>query len=349
VCDSSDQAGDCGSERGILRNHPASARILRRWRELTGGKVVRDSDRRTVVACSGGADSVALAVVLACVEPKPTLVHVVHDIRDDGSAEVDRDAVKGLAVQLGCQFDERSVLVKALGGNLESNAREARYAALCDMAAKAGAGYIATGHHSDDQLETVLMNLIRGSGVRGMSGVSPKREMGTVHVVRPMLEVTREEIEVLCGLAGASWQHDHTNDDEGYLRNRVRHSVIPVLKEVEPDIALRASGLARSSRETSEVLGNLIDDQIASAAVRKGTEWAWEREFLRVQPAACLGELLFVYVREVLSGVGADSIGRRAIDGVIRGIKSDATDPRVHRVGPIVVHVRAREVVISDT
>jgi tRNA(Ile)-lysidine synthase len=332
---------------GISRNHPVAARILRRWRELTGGKSVRDTERRAVVACSGGADSVALALVLSLIEPKPILGHVVHDIRDDGSAIGDRDTVAGLARTLGCGFVERRVEVAGLDGNLEHNARVARYRALSEIAEEVGVGFIATGHHSDDQLETMLMHLMRGTGVRGMGGVSPIREMGAIKIARPMLEVTRADIEGLCTEAGHGWRHDHTNDDLGYLRNRVRSELIPVLRKIEPEIALRASGLADSCRATSGVVEQIVRDGLVGDGERTGLDWSWSRQVLRGQPEAVLAELMFVYVREVLDGVGADTINRRVIEGVVRAIKSEDTDPHVHRVGPIVVDVDARKVAIS--
>jgi len=281
------------------------------------------------------------------VEPKPIVAHVVHDIRDDESVLADRDAVKRLASLLGCAFVERAVLVKDRAGNLEHNAREARYGMLCEIANDVGAKFIVTGHHSDDQLETVLMSLIRGAGIRGMGGMSAIREMGDVTLVRPMLEVSRDEIEALCIEAGLSWQHDHTNDDEGYLRNRIRHSVVPMLREIEPEVAMRASGAARSCREANELIERVVRSGIVLQATQAEDEWSWTRDSLRDEPEAVLGELVFVFVRDVLGSVGADAISRRAIEGYVRAVKSDDTDPREHRIGPIVVHVQARTVVIS--
>ena len=300
-----------------------------------------------MVACSGGADSVLLAAVLAGVEPKPILAHVVHDIREDGSAQSDRDAVKVLADKLGCEFVERSVRVKGLGGNLEENAREARYAALCEISVEVGACVIVTGHHSDDQLETVLMHLIRGAGIRGMGGMSAKREMGSVSIVRPMLDVTRDEVEQLCTEVGLDWVHDLTNDDVGYLRNRIRHSVMTVLREIEPEVSKRAAGFVRSCQEANELVEEAVSDGLALRAKRDAETWSWARDDLREQPRAALAELIFVYVRDVLDGVGADSINRRSIEAYVRAVKSEDTDPHTHRVGPIVVDVQARNVVIS--
>lgn len=332
----------------ISRKHAVAARILRRWRELTGGKFVRDMDRRTVVACSGGADSVGLAAALASVEIKPIIGHVVHDIRDSELALRDRDAVKALAQRLGCDYCERRIHVVEQAGNLENNARYARYEALCEIADEVQSGVIVTGHHADDQLETVLMRMMRGTGMRGMGGVSPVRVIGRVEVVRPMLEITREQIEGYCQDVGLDWQHDHTNDDEGYLRNRIRHAVLPMLREIEPEIAVRVSNLARSCRATNNVVEQVVRDGVVGTASKDGKVWSWGRDELRDQPEAVLAELVFVYVRDVLGGVGVDLIKREAIEMMVRGIKSSDTDPREHRVGPMVVHVQARSVVISD-
>ena len=331
----------------ISRNHPVAARILRRWRALTGGKAVRDVDRRTVVACSGGADSVVLAAVLAAVEPRATIAHVVHDLRGDGSAQRDRDAVKGLAAVLECDFVERAVAVKGAGGNLEGSARRLRYKALEEMACEVGAGFVATGHHGDDQVETVLMRMMRGSGVRGMGGIGERVEMGDVVVVRAMLDVWRVEIEALCVEWGLEWVHDATNDDVGYLRNRIRHEVMPMLREIEPGIGDKVGGFARSCGQTSDFLARAVREGVGSEAHRDGDRWRWERARLRRAHRAELAELMFVFVEDVLGRVGADSMGRRAVEACVLAIKSEDTDPCVHRVGPIVVRVDARIVVFS--
>ncbi len=291
-------------------------------------------------------DSVALAAVLALVEPKPVIVHVEHDVRDDGSAQMDRDLVEGLAERLGCDIVCERVAVRGLGGNLEHNAREARYRVLSEVARAHGIKYVVTGHHGDDQLETVLMHLIRGSGVRGMGGMSERRTLEEgVELVRPMLGVSREEIEGLCAEHGLEWREDPTNADEGYLRNRLRAKVLPVLKEIEPRAVERAAGSARSCRRAGELIEAAVRDGVVSAAKRKDGAWSWGRDALRGEPAAVLGELMFVFVRDELGGQGADSMTRRAVEDAVGAIKSDGTDPRVHRVGPMVVEVRAGEVV----
>ncbi len=149
-----------------------------------GGPRGGDSHRRTVIACSGGADSSALVIALAAglgVRARDVLVvgHVVHDLRSRGEALADRDAVRALAERLGLEFVEREVRVRGeWGGNLEALARRARYAALGEMAREAGCGFVATAHHADDQMESVLMALVRGAGLRGLAGIRVKRGLG---------------------------------------------------------------------------------------------------------------------------------------------------------------------------
>ncbi|MEX0876364.1 MAG: tRNA lysidine(34) synthetase TilS, partial [Phycisphaerales bacterium] len=347
VGDERNMAGRGGGGGAIQRDHPVVARILRRWRELTGGRRVRDEDRRTLVACSGGADSVALAVALATVTPKPVLGHVLHDIRDAAIAGADRESVECLSDRLGCGFAERSVFVRDEPGNLEANARRARYPALAEMAGEHGCRFVATGHHADDQLETVLMHLMRGTGIRGLRGVLASRPQGEVEIVRPMLEVTREEIEQLCTTAGLSWRHDHTNDDHGHLRNRIRHTLTPTLKRIEPDIARRASGLACVCAQVTELLSSLVDERLMPSVEIEGGEWSWGRDALRDQQDALLAELLRVYAQRVCLGSGMDTMGREQIEGCVGSIKSDETDPSTHRVGPMVVRIDAHRVRIE--
>lgn len=342
-----ESGSDASSVAQILRKDGVAARILRRWRALTGGKGVRDVDRRTLVACSGGADSVLLAAVLCSVNPKAVIGHVVHDLREDGSAQRDRDAVKRLAEGLGCGYVERRVAVREAGGNVEANARRLRYLALEEMGDEVGACCVATGHHGDDQLETVLMRMMRGTGVRGLRGIGERVEMGEMVVVRPMLGVSRAEIEGVCQRAGLGWVHDATNDDVGLLRNRIRHGVLPILRAIEPGLGAKVTGMARSCWEVNDFFEAYVREGIGHEADRDGRVWSWDRDRLRGEHGAVLGELMFVYVDEAMGGVGADSMGRRAVEGCVGAIKSEATDPCEHRVGPIVARVTARRVVFS--
>ncbi len=165
-------------------------------------------------AVSGGADSLALLVLAAAHSTDVTAWHVDHGLREGSSAEA--RIVYDIAISLGAKFESRTVVVEA-GSNLEARARETRFAVLPID--------ITTGHTADDQAETVLVNLLRGAGMRGMSGM----KSGPSH---PILNLRRSETVALCEALGISVFHDPSNDDDRFQRNRIRHEVLPLLQSV---------------------------------------------------------------------------------------------------------------------
>lgn len=189
-----------------------------------------------LVACSGGADSLALAATTAFVAPRLGLragaVVVDHRLQV-GSDQVAADAAARCRALGLDPVEVRSVQV-ATGpgsGGPEAAARDARYAALAEAADETGAVAIVLGHTADDQAESVLLGLARGSGARSLSGM--RAQVGRVH--RPLLGLRRTETEDVCRAAGVGWWTDPTNAAEGPdapLRSRVRTSVVPVLDDV---------------------------------------------------------------------------------------------------------------------
>lgn len=189
-----------------------------------------------LVACSGGADSLALAVTTAFVAPRLGLragaVVVDHGLQV-GSEEVAADAAARCGALGLTPVDVRSVQV-ATGpgtGGPEAAARDARYAALAAVADETGAVAILLGHTADDQAESVLLGLARGSGARSLSGMRP--QVGRVH--RPLLGLRRTETEDVCRAAGIGWWTDPTNagdSPDAPLRSRVRATVVPLLDDV---------------------------------------------------------------------------------------------------------------------
>ncbi|MDQ7013180.1 MAG: tRNA lysidine(34) synthetase TilS [Planctomycetota bacterium] len=311
-----------------VRREPAARRIVRSWRALTGGRAVVDADRRTLVACSGGADSTALAVVLAATGAGGVVLgHVVHDFRDGAETAAERDRVAGLAARLGVGFVETSVAVRGHVGNAEGNARRARYRELERLAFEAGCPFVATGHHADDQLETVLMGLLRGAGVGGLGGVRPRRALGVngakgsrgVELVRPMLEVGRADAERLCACAGVDWATDPTNADLSRFRAAIRHSVLPGLAKIRPTGAARAVESARQMREISDLLETLAGALLARAA-RDGGAICWERSELAGAHPAVASAALRLGFAQLHGGRLADRLAARSVRRVVEAI-----------------------------
>lgn len=184
---------------------------------------------RVLVGVSGGADSVALLLVLHELGYACGVAHLDHGTRGGGSAE-DATFVGALALRLGCPFFVYREAIRASDGrSFEMAAREARYGFFLRTAREQGYDALATGHHADDQAETVLLRLMRGTGPVGLGGIAPCRVQEGVRIVRPLLEQSRGDLVAWLRVRGEAWCEDHTNADTALLRNRVRHDLLPYL------------------------------------------------------------------------------------------------------------------------
>lgn len=199
-----------------------------------------------LLAVSGGPDSVAMLDFFAR-QARPrrlklTVCHINHKLRG-AAADADAAFVKKLGAKYGIVTLVHSADVKKLaeraGTGTEHAARAARYRLLSAAALKKGCGFVATAHHADDHAETMLLNLLRGTEPRGLLGIPVSRELcrkgrARVTLIRPMLGVTRKEIEAYLAANALPSRRDHTNDDEKYRRNWVRKTLLPLLEKKQP-------------------------------------------------------------------------------------------------------------------
>lgn len=200
-------------------------------------------DAAILVGCSGGADSLALAHALHALSAERSWRVVAAYVHHGLRAEADSEAARlGALMQAwGMPFRTARIDVAAearrTGRSPEEAARDARYAALNAIAADLGATTLALGHHADDQIETVLFRLTRGSALPGLLGIPvTRRQTPGPRIVRPLLAITRLEIEAYLVRQGLSFFEDETNQEEAIPRNRLRHQVVPVLKELNPSL-----------------------------------------------------------------------------------------------------------------
>lgn len=276
------------------KSDPTVRRVLTRWRSLTGGAASRDADRRTLVALSGGADSSALLLALSTQSRHVVAAHIVHDMRSAADSEADRAACEGLCRALGVTFVSASVSVRGQG-NVEAVARRERYRSLMDLAQQAGCRFIATGHQAQDQLETVLMRVLRGAGPRGLRGIAARRGVGAdIAIVRPMLELTRSQAESLCTACGWVWRIDATNSDAGRLRSRLRRDVIPLLESISPGVARRSNAIAASASSVFQVTRGLGSDLLQRS---QESPASWSRRLWRAAPRAVVAEAIVQIIR----------------------------------------------------
>lgn len=318
-------------------------RELRRRRTFTAGEVV-------VVAVSGGADSVFLTLALHALAPRLGITlhvaHLNHGWRG-AAAEADAAFVGALAKRLGLAFHAHAVLARQVAQtekrSPEEAARRLRYAYLRDIARDVGSAAVAVGHTQDDQLETTLLALLRGSGPAGLAamdweGALPAPKAAGLRVVRPLLGLGREEVREALRAAGESWREDETNADPHLLRNRVRLELVPLLESLAPGARAAILRAAALSREADDFLDRQADgaarrlfspfaarpaaDPAASAEPTRGSEAlaANRKSFLDLDPALQPRLLHAVVARLQGDAQGLESAHiRGALETIARG------------------------------
>ena len=302
----------------------STKRIVAQWRRLTGGSAVRDPDRPTLVALSGGPDSSALLIALAnCKPARVVAAHIRHNLRPEASQNADLEAARLLAARLGIPFVARDIEV---GGqaNTEAEARSLRYAALAEIASESGCRFVATGHHVDDQLETMLMTLTRGPGPAGLSGIRQSRPLSeSALLIRPALVCTRAELAAICRAFGHEPVHDETNDDLTRRRAWLRANVIPeLLSHADEDLPARLMS-AQSLLADAHALGVEKAETLLSHAQVDQRSVEIPLDLLTQELGLVIGEWLRLAAGELKGETGRDGLGRKHLEPIIARIQSD--------------------------
>jgi len=274
--------------------------FVRARRLLEDGEVV-------VVGISGGPDSVALAAGLIRRGRNPVrLAHVHHGLRPD--ADADEHFVAELAQKWSVPFASERIDTPALarrwGIGLEVAARRGRYRALAELARRWEAHVVAVAHHADDQVETVLHRLVRGTHIRGLAGMPAQRRLeGPIRLVRPLLWADRRRIEAFCRAGGLSWRTDPTNAQSQYTRNFIRRELLPLLRaRLNPRVNEALLRLSSAAEEVEAALGQLSED-LFRRACRSATD---EQVVLRTAPLRKAPPLVAsLAVRAALARLGA--------------------------------------------
>lgn len=217
-----------------------STEIVRQVERFIGDNAIVAPGEKVIVALSGGADSVALLLLMVELGFDCSAMHCNFGLRGVES-ERDESFVRQLCSGLGISCSVRRFDVPArrgaTGESVEMACRELRYEWFEQVRRQAGHAVIAVGHHLEDNVETLMLNMVRGAGVAGVAGMRPRRD----NIVRPLLECSRQQIEEYLRDKGAGWIHDSSNDSDDYRRNRVRHHLLPAL-DIAFDGALPAIG-----------------------------------------------------------------------------------------------------------
>ncbi len=287
-------------------------------------------DAHVVLAVSGGPDSMALLHGAARLGWRVTVAHLDHALRPDSA--LDATFVADAAAALRLPFESRRTDVAALargeGRSIEDAGREARYRFL-EETAPDGA-LIATAHTTDDAAETVLLNLMRGSGLGGVRGIPARRG----RVVRPLLGERRATLRALLSAAGIAYRLDPTNEDPAYLRNRVRAELLPLMEELRPGAVERIGQFSRLATEDDELLDELAAAELARRTTAGGIDW-------RDPPPAALGR------RVLRLAIGLPAPPAERIEALLDAAGGERGGVRVELGGGRSASVRERRIVIA--
>lgn len=231
---------------------------------------------RVLVGVSGGADSVALLTGLHRLADSewrlsPVVAHFDHGLRGDES-RADAHWVRELAVKLGLPYVEGRGLGEPSQSRVEESARRQRYEFFATAAAEQNCPFVAIAQTADDQAETVLHHMLRGSGLAGMRGIPRVRPLGnSATVIRPILDIDRTTVLDWLQETGTDWRTDATNVEIRFTRNRIRHQILPMLADgVHPEAAKHLCQLAEQASEWEAAWGE-IAARIESAAILSET------------------------------------------------------------------------------
>lgn len=270
---------------------------------------------RVVCALSGGADSVAMTHCLLSLRQELGIevraAHYNHCLRGEASEE-DEAFVRRLCVSWGiplsCGRGDVAACALRTGQSVEEAARHLRYEFLLSQP-----GIVAVAHNADDQVETVLLHLLRGTGLRGLGAMRPRQE----RIVRPVLTVTRAEIEAYLLECGLDHREDHTNGEDEALRNRLRHHVIPLLKAENPSLSAAVERMTGLLRQDEDYL-QAQTEALLEAAERPG---GWDCRMLRGASPVLRGRA----IRRLLTIPKPSMAHVRAVETLLEGTDGSAS------------------------
>lgn len=304
----------------------ATAALLRRISATARAKQLFEPGARILVAVSGGPDSVALLSLLTSLASSWNLtlwgVHINHGLR---GAESEEDArfVSALCDRLGVRLVTEPVALaeapRPKGLSLQELARDRRYAAMGRVALELSADKVALGHTADDQAETLIMWVLRGSGTGGLAGIPVAR--GPLFI-RPLLEITRAEILEYLAVEGITFRSDSSNTTSLYLRNRVRHGLLPALKRFNPGVVQVLMRQADILREEDRCLERLTAGHLAALSHTEADgRVVVDRDGLVALPLALQRRVIRAVIRRVTGMTKGPTFGavRTVLERVVQG------------------------------
>ncbi|WP_417613096.1 tRNA lysidine(34) synthetase TilS [Owenweeksia hongkongensis] len=228
-----------------------------------------DDSSRFLIACSGGVDSMVLAELFVQAGQKPALVHCNFMLRGD-DADGDQVFVENYAKDKGLTFYTKNfdttAFAKEKGISIQMAARDLRYSYFASLLKNHHLKFLCTAHHADDSLETILLNLGRGTGLSGLSGMKPRRD----NILRPLLHLTKGEIIEIAHSLQLAWREDASNTKTDYQRNYIRHKVAPVFKENFPGFDTGFKNTSKQLINDDALFNFLLNEKVQSLLIKDG-------------------------------------------------------------------------------
>ncbi len=263
-----------------------------------------------IVAVSGGPDSLSLLDILHRLEYRLIVAHFDHSLRPDSGSEA--EIVRGIASQMDLQFIYGKEDVRRYSDqnklSIEEAARHTRYKFLIQQSKSFGAQAVAVGHTSDDQVETILMHFLRGSGLDGLRGMPyrslPNAWSERIPIIRPILELSRKQIIAYNESRNLTPTTDHSNLDTTFFRNRLRYELIPNLERYNPQIKRSILRMANTIQEDYWIIENAVGSEWEKAVLEIDTEYiALNLPYLSVQPLGIMRRLIRRAVNHICPGL----------------------------------------------
>lgn len=308
--------------------------LAARFRDHLAASGCLGGARHAVVAVSGGVDSMTLLHLLRFGGAAPSMAlhaaHLDHGMRAESGA--DAEWLAGVCAGWGVAYHLRTASTPV---RTEAEGRALRYRFFAEVAEGLGTGaVILTGHTADDQAETVLFRIARGSGPRGLAGILPGRSPS---IVRPLLPFRRAEVEAHAAAHEVPCREDPTNRDTRWTRNRIRHEILPALEAAVPGAAAALAALAGTSRVESAALDQLLDERIAALASAEPDRASPPAlSFDRKALAALPDPLLTVLLRRAATQTGGFP-GRTATAALLRFVREAPSGRRITLEGGVTV------------
>ena len=310
-------------------------------------QMVNDNDR-ILIGLSGGPDSVALTYILHSLRHTLGIelitAHFNHQLR--GNAGEDENFCRKLSRELGLTFvigtDDISLRARQTKESLEDTARKARYLFLSEQAARYSCAAVAVGHSQDDQAETLMMRLIRGSGMRGLASIYPivancnfAETSSKLRLIRPLLEVDRREIKVFLSKNQIAYREDPSNSDKRFTRNRLRHDIIPaIVAGFNPRLTETLSASAEIFRAEEDYMNMMSHKWFNQIAERSNDKIKISVSLLNNEHLALVRRvvrLAFYYLRGTTR-----NLSKRNVDSLLSMLKPGKSGREIHLPGVIV-------------